>query len=152
MTDLFPLGLQQPFGQAAWRRVQDADAALSEFRDRMDSMWSQLGDCGSFAHPDLVVQHIISHILPIMDMNREYDCYSVCTAIRHLQSLMHPDDQPQIAHLSGYGDMFQGARKLALVTLLNRDEVKGTMLERYLCFPLELPAVYGRRTELFAIA
>lgn len=152
MAGQLPLGLQEPFGQAAWHRVQYEGAMLSDFRARMDDMWGQLGENGSFAHPELVTQHIIDHILPIMDMNREYDCYSVCTAIRHLANMIHPDDMPRISHLSKYGDMFQGGRKLALVTLLGREEVKGTMLERYLRFPLGLPAVRRGRTELFAIA
>lgn len=156
MSELQELsGLRQPFGQAAWRRVLDLERCLSPFSDKVYSIWERFGINGLhlLGPYDQVLGAIIDEILPVMDKNNESDCYTVCMLIRHLAlDSVSSERQEKIAHVQGKGDTFQGLQKLALVTLLQENNVKGTVLERYLSFPLTLPAVYGRRTDLFSIA
>ncbi len=147
-------GLQRPFGQAAWVRVKDIERYPSRFSNEIHSIWDKFSDQVHLLYPyNLVLKAIIDKVLPVMDKNNESDCYTVCMLLRHLENgYISEEQQKEIDNVRDKGDLFQGLRKLALVTLLQRDDIKGTVLEQYLSFPLTLPAVYGKRTNLFSIA
>jgi len=162
-----PLGLRGQHGCRVLDQIIEHCGEPSEvFRNTLEEMWGDFSGVsgpgqGKWMYPeDKARQFLLERLLPVTNKNHETECYFLLNVIKHLnQQMPHfqegeydpfspGSDDPEYDLFKGGSMSFYANRRRAIVDCLHAPDVTGTVLEKYLRYPIETK--YSG-TKLFSI-